>query len=236
MRSMEKTSAFEAIYSTIVRESIQQICITSLTKDSGNTTLCHTLATRAAQAGKHVLLIELNLENPSLQNFEEIQHNQWLPLTGHWEQAIQESKTTPGLKLLCAPSETGHCMEFRDIEVMSLFFEATMLQYDLILCDVSPLLCQEASIIPTEALSFTSQHTFLNVLTNVTTESQLTEAKEMLEQNGASISAVIMNDRFSPSLKDELLRETQKFHRFLPRTMRFFRRMIERSLLLNQDL
>ena len=235
MRSMEKTSAIEAIYSTIMRESIHQICITSLTKDSGNTTLCHTLATRAAQAGKHVLLIELNLENPSLQNFEEIVQNQWLPLTGHWEQAVQESQT-PGLQLLCAPNETGHCIEFRDIEIMSLFFKTTMTQYDLIICDVSPLLCQEASVIPTEALSITSQHTFLNVLTNVTTESQLTEAKEMLEQNGASISAIIMNDRFAPSLKDELLRETKRFERFLPRIMGFFRRMIERSLLLNQDL
>lgn len=235
MRSMEKTSAVEAIYSTLVRESIKQICITSLTKDSGNTTLCHTLATRAAQAGKHVLLLELNLENPSLGKFEKIVQNQWLPLTGHWEQAVQDSQT-PGLNLLCAPNETGHCIEFRDIEVMSLFFEATILQYDLVICDVSPLLCQEASIIPTEALSFTSQHTFLNVLTNVTTESQLTEAKEMLEQNGASISAVVMNDRFAPSLKDELLRETQRLNRLFPKTMGFFRRMINRSLLLNQDL
>ena len=235
MRSMEKTSAVEAIYSTIVRESIHQICITSLTKDSGNTSLCHTLATRAAQAGKHVLLMELNLENPTLDKLEDIQQNQWLPLTGHWEQAVQDSQT-PGLKLLCAPSETGRCIEFRDIEIMSLFFQNAMTQYDLIICDVSPLLCQEASVIPTEALSFTSQHTFLNVLTNVTTESQLTEAKEMLEQNGASISAVIMNDRFSPSLKDELIRETHRFERYLPRTMAFFRKLIERSLLLNQDL
>ena len=235
MRSMEKTSAIEAIYSTIVRESIQQICITSLTKDSGNSTLCHTLATRAAQAGKHVLLIELNLEKPSLHSFEKIIQNQWLPLTGHWEQAVQDSQT-PGLKLLCAPNETGHCIEFRDIEIMTLFFETAMSQYDLIICDVSPLLCQEASIIPTEALSFTSQHTFLNVLTNVTTESQLTEAKEMLEQNGASISAVIMNDRYAPSLKDELIRETNRLNRLFPRTMGFIRKLINRSLLLNQDL
>lgn len=235
MRSMEKTSAIEAIYSTIVRESIKQICITSLTKDSGNTTLCHTLATRAAQAGKHVLLIEFNLENPSLGKFETIIQNQWLPLTGHWEQAVQDSQT-PGLNLLCAPNETGNCFEFRDIEIMALFFETAMTQYDLIICDVSPLLCQEASIIPTEALSFTSQHTFLNVLTNVTTESQLTEAKEMLEQSGASISAVIMNDRFAPSLKDELIRETQRLNRLFPRTMNFFRRVLNRSLLLNQDL
>lgn len=235
MRSMEKTSAIEAIYSTIVRESIQQICITSLTKDSGNSTLCHTLATRAAQAGKHVLLIELNLEKPSLHSFEKIIQNQWLPLTGHWEQAVQDSQT-PGLKLLCAPNETGHCIEFRDIEIMSLFFETAMSQYDLIICDVSPLLCQEASIIPTETLSFTSQHTFLNVLTNVTTESQLTEAKEMLEQNGASISAVIMNDRYAPSLKDELIRETNRLNRLFPRTMGFIRKLINRSLLLNQDL
>jgi len=235
MRSMEKTSAIEAIYSTIVRESIQQICITSLTKDSGNTTLCHTLATRAAQAGKHVLLIEFNLENPSLGRFETIIQNQWLPLTGHWEQAVQDSQT-PGLKLLCAPNETGNCIEFRDIEIMALFFETAMSQYDLIICDVSPLLCQEASIIPTEALSFTSQHTFLNVLTNVTTESQLTEAKEMLEQNGASISAVIMNDRYAPSLKDELIRETQRLNKLFPRTMNLMRRVLNRSLLLNQDL
>jgi len=232
---MEKTSAIEAIYSTIVRESIQQICITSLTKDSGNTTLCHTLATRAAQAGKHVLLIEFNLENPSLGRFETIIQNQWLPLTGHWEQAVQDSQT-PGLKLLCAPNETGNCIEFRDIEIMALFFETAMSQYDLIICDVSPLLCQEASIIPTEALSFTSQHTFLNVLTNVTTESQLTEAKEMLEQNGASISAVIMNDRYAPSLKDELIRETQRLNKLFPRTMNLMRRVLNRSLLLNQDL
>lgn len=116
------------------------------------------------------------------------------------------------------------------------------------ICDAEPLLvsgrrtrdidgfqtCEES--LPVDTICAASAATLLNVLTGRTTESQIDEAREILFQSGAILKGVIMNDQHAPGLKQELIRETYRFERFLPKLMAKVRDRIERSTLLNQEL
>jgi hypothetical protein len=75
--------------------------------------------------------------------------------------------------------------------------------------------------------------TLLVALTAVTTERSLRVATERLAAAGASVGGVVFNDRFNPTLGDELCRQLDRFVRLAPRTTGRLRRWIERSAILN---
>lgn len=247
MDTLTKSPAIETIYSRILRQGLKQFCICSPQNLSGNTLITLNIARRAAESGKRVLLIELNRTAPGLARQFELSEREWLPLTGHWEHAAQATDQA-GLMLLCCPTKSSHCVEFRDQETLRLFFNSCLQQFDLVICDTDPLL--ESAIIhrhatdnrsrteklPVDVICAASQATLLNVLTGKTTESQIDECREILFQSGAELSGVIMNDQYAPGLKQELIRETYRLQRFLPSLMARLRKRLDKMVLLNQEL
>lgn len=254
MYALHNTPALETVYASILRQNLKQFALCSLQRQSGNSTLALAIAIRAARSGKRSLLIELNPQSAGLSHQLNIQENEWLPLTGHWEHAVQESQY-PGLFALTSPIISSHCVEFRDQETLSLFFDNCRQRFDLVICDCAPIMHSQESYfsndyntvhtpdsedkrdgLPVDIICAASQATLLNVVTGHTTESQIDEANEILKQSGATLSGVIMNDRFAPCLKEELIRETRRLDRWLPRVMSNLRDRFNRMVLLNQDL
>lgn len=265
MLTLSNTTALETIYACILRQNLKQFALCSPQKQSGNSQLALAIAIRAARSGKRVLLIEFNPQSAGLSRQLEISRNEWLPLTGHWEHAVQETRY-PGLLVLTSPLISSHCIEFRDQETLNLFFNSCNQRFDLVICDCAPInhSCEpyrnsesgqsdrlkephksEASpsyqkttqdSLPIDIICAASQATLLNVVTGQTTESQVDEANEILKQSGALLSGVIMNDRFTPGLKEELIRETHRLDRLLPKWMAKLRDKFNRMVLLNQEL
>ena len=60
-------------------------------------------------------------------------------------------------------------------------------------------------------------------------------ASARLRRAGAKLLGTVINDRFNPSLAQELLRETFRFDRYLPALSARLRSAIRRSRLLNLD-
>lgn len=230
-----QSHAIETVYARLIRLEVHQVTICSPEAQSGTSTLTRAIGVRAAASGKRVLLIEFNMRAPSQHTAFSSPRREWLPLTGHWEHAVQ-STDVPGLSLLTCPDKSGHCVEFRDVETLRLFFSSTRQAFDLVLCDTAPLLFTGDPVIQTELVCAATEHTLLNVLTTVTTESQIDETRILLEQSGANLCGVVMNDQYAPCLKRELIRESWRFERICPRWMAWLRAKLERSVLLNQDL
>ncbi|WP_420598217.1 hypothetical protein [Neptuniibacter sp.] len=247
MIMLENSSAVETIYARILRQELHQFCLCSTQHQAGNTSIAFALAKRAAQSGKRVLLIELNRTTPSLAKQHAITNPEWLPLTGHWEHAAFESEQA-GLMLLCSPVKASHCVEFRDQETLKLFFDGCMQRFDMVICDTDPILLSGEKIkpkadaltpsdsLPVDVICAASEATLLNIVTGMTTESQVDEAREILFQGGANLKGVIMNDRYAPGLKQELVRETYRLEKILPKLMRKLRIQFDKMLLLNQEL
>lgn len=247
MRSLKSSSALETIYARILRLGLRQFSICSIHHQAGNSTIAYSLAQRAAESGKRVLLLELNRRSPILAQYLGMSANEWLPLTGNWEHAAQESEN-PGLMVLNCPEKSSHCVEFRDQETLKLFFSNCLERFDLVICDTEPLLlsaqatdkaCFDQEMddsLPVDVICAASEATLLNIETGKTTESQVDEARDILFQSGASLKGVIMNDRYAPGLKQELIRETYRLQRFMPTLMRHLRFRLEKMVLLNQEL
>lgn len=248
MEQLNHSAAIETVYARILRQALKQFCVCSPKNQSGNTTVALSIARRAAESGKRVLLVELNRTAPVLADKLNLNSHEWLPLTGHWEHAAQETDQA-GLMLLCCPLKSSHCVEFRDQETLKLFFDRCQQQFDMVICDTDPLLSSDSQSgirsespsehqekLPVDIICAASQATLLNVLTGKTTESQIDECREILFQSGAELTGVIMNDRHAPGLKQELIRETYRLQRFLPSLMARLRKRLDKMVLLNQEL
>lgn len=247
MTMLENSSAVETIYARILRQELRQLCLCSTQHQAGNTSIAFTIAKRAAQSGKRVLMIELNRTSPSLASQHALKSPEWLPLTGHWEHAAFEIEQA-GLMLLCSPEKSSHCVEFRDQETLKLFFDSCLQHFDMVICDTDPLLLSgetnkpranaptPSDSLPVDIICAASEATLLNIVTGMTTESQVDEAREILFQGGADLKGVIMNDLYAPGLKQELIRETYRLEKFLPKLMHKLRVKFNEMLLLNQEL
>jgi Mrp family chromosome partitioning ATPase len=245
MDTLHNTQALETVYSRMLRLNLQQITLCSTDRKSGNSTLALAIAIRAAESGKQVLLIELTPYSPCLHERLGLERNEWLPLTGHWEHAAQPTQY-PGLMLLSCPEKSSHCVEFKDQETLNMFFDSCEQRFDLVICDASPLLTSKKSFeddlisseeaIPIDTLCAASKATLLTIISGITTETQVNESHEILKQTGAVLAGVIMNDRFTPNLQHELIRETYRLDCFFPNWMEKFRQRLSRMILLNQEL
>ncbi len=247
MQQLQNNAALETIYARILRQDLKQFSICSTQHQAGNSCIAYAMAKRAAESGKRVLLIELNRTSPTFAEQHGINASEWLPLTGHWEHAAQESQQA-GLMLLCSPQKSSHCVEFRDQETLKLFFDSCLQRFDMVICDTEPLLFSGRKInikdednlqgesLPVDVICAASKATLLNIVTGKTTESQVDEARDILIQSGACLKGVIMNDRYAPGLKQELKRETYRLQRFLPKLMQKLRDRLDKMVLLNQEL
>lgn len=236
INELDKTLAVESVFSFIVRESLKQITFSSVAHHTGNSSIALAIAKRAVRSNRRVLFIEMNMDTPTLHLSEPLIRKEWLPLEGHWEHALQKTDSDPGLFFLTTPDKSGHCVEFRDLDILKAFYQSTATQFDLTIIDTSPLLQQTESSFPADLLCSVSESTFLNVLTNVTTESQVDEARQVLSGIGAKLTGVVMNDKYAPSLKYELIRETHRLDKLFPRWMESLRQKLRSSVLLNQEL
>lgn len=232
--------AIETIYGHIERQKLKLIALTSPQPKSGNSLIALALAKRAAIASKKVLLIELNLHHPSQLQYCSTQPAKrlaqgWPAGMQLWSDALYDTDQA-GLQLLIAPLDNLPHTELKSQELLSQYFTRLTEQYDLILCDTAPLLQPTAGNIPAQMICSLCQGTLLNVLSNVTTESQVSECSEVLMCCGARLSGAIMNDYYAPSLQQELIRETYRLEKRLPKLMGWLRRKIHQSTLINQSL
>ena len=235
MSNLRPDAAFEQAYDRLVQLEMRQLSICSINRHSGSSVLALALAKRAAETGKRVLLIDFNTVYPGLHLLTELERNEWLPLTGHWEHSVQPTEI-PGLNLLTCPEKTSHCIEFHDPETLKLFLQSCRQQYDMVICDTVSLHENSADTIPAEVVAACSQATVLNILAGVTTESHLDDARQTLISCGALLIGAVLNDRFNPNLKKELLRETHRLDRWFPRLMKILRDWLEHRVLLSQDI
>jgi Mrp family chromosome partitioning ATPase len=235
MEESHNCQAIESIYGHIERQKLRLIALCSPKEKSGNSLIALALARRAALAGRKVLLIEMNLQHPSQIKRCSAQLTQPTNSIQMWQNALYDTDQ-PGLQLLVAPEDDLPHTELKSQELLSAFFNQLLKEFDLVLCDTAPLLQPKSGNIPADMVCSACEGTIINVLTNVTTECQVAECSDVLKHCGAQLSGAVMNDNFAPSLQQELIRETFRLEKKLPKLMAWFRHKIRRSMIINQSL
>ncbi len=199
------------------------ISICAAESGEGVTSLALALAQRQLLAGNSVLLVDLNLYHPSLTPLLEIDDVH--PVisskpTDAMEQRYNDLLTMPSLTMndhnpivltgVTAPTKRESVMKLRKAGVLELCIEKWLTQYDSVIIDTSPLNRMNAHNIPPERVAAACDAAILMVLAGKTPMASLSNALNKLNSAQAHLIGTVINDRDNPSLKDELLRETNR--------------------------
>ncbi len=221
----------EHIYQQLEKRHAKTIALTSCHAECGSSMLAYTLAKRYQADGYQVLLVDLNLQHPNLDHTLGLGRQEW-----------QAGKDC--MQSICAPSNQGtHFLPAPVGSTASLSFrnQATLIEtinqwletYDRVVLDTSPLNATNYRNIPSDSLCAEADVSLLLVKSGVTTQNQLEESCQQLQEVKANLLGCIMNDVDHPSLADELLRENKRLQRFFPRISAKIKQWIDGSSLLN---
>lgn len=237
----------ESIYSQTIDRGVRSLAITACNSGEGTTTLACALAKRAQAGGHKTLLVDMNFCHPSIgpelglapgswKNLDNLLVEQIALVKDDRDSMTYMPKAVSSLSVLPAPSTpTGNLM-LREKDYLARCMEAWLEEYELVIVDTSPLNAINRHNLPAERICSQCEGTVLTVLSGVTQQSQLQKAMERLTGHGIQLSGCVFNDLHSPTLAEELMRETYRLQRWLPSTMRKLRSKLSESTLFNLSI
>lgn len=221
----------DAIYRQTVGKRARTVCVTAANAGEGVSTLAVALARRGAAAGLRALLVDANLPRPSTSAALALRPTRWTPADSSAADKVTFAQELD-LGVLAAPVGVDP-LAFRDSDQWRRMFEVDLAAYQLIVVDTSPVNSFDDRAIPAEPVAAACAATVLAVLTGVTSERSVQAAVERLRTAGATLCGAVFNDRYNPSLADELGHQVDRLARVAPRLARWLRRRIDGSGILN---
>jgi protein-tyrosine kinase len=226
----------EAIYARTLGQGMRSLAVCAAKSGEGVTTLVEALAQRSRVTGRRVLLVEMNLYQPTLAAHFGVERQAWLPSGGKLsveQAALPIIHQQGGLGILPASLAREASMRLRDPEVLASSLQGWLEHYDHVLFDTSPLTATNQNNIPAEQVCAACDGCVLIVLAGRTSETAVRQAMRHLQVANARLVGAVLNDLVNPSLAHELLRETWRLERRAPRLAAWLRTKISASGLLN---
>jgi len=224
----------ERIFSILHSNNINLLAITAAELDEGVTTLAISLAKRAAEDNK-TLLVGLNLARSSIGEY----YQQSFVNKGGLIESIENNikKTdVKNLSILPAPTSTEFIFELRNQTTLKKCFNQWTQEFDTVIIDCSPLNSTNKKLIPAELVCAAAEACLMIVLAGQTIEGKINEAVSKLTKIKANLIGTVLNDRFNPRLSEALYKETKRFDKRFPKLMSKLRNKIRNSSLLNIDV
>jgi len=221
----------DAIYRQTVGKRARTICVAAANPGDGVTTFALALARRGAAGGVRTLLFDAEVTRASATTALGASRARWSPDDPSLRNAVRPTEFA-GLSVLPAPAGVEP-IAFRDPDTLRRMFENDLESFGLIVTDTSAIPTGSPFAIPAEVVAAACSVTLFVVLTGVTSERALRVALERLQCAGATPCGVIMNDRFAPSIADELCRQARRLERFAPGPAAWMQRCIRRTSILN---
>ena len=236
----------ESIYSQTIDRGLRSVAITSCVGGEGTTTLACALAKRAQAGGRKTLLVDMNFCSPNI-GMEMgldmgLRDRQWRCLDNHLSEQIESLELSTGsvgngqLSILPAPSTpTGNLM-LREKHYLAQCMEAWLTEYDLVVVDTSPLNAINRHNLPAERICSECEGTVLTVMAGVTQQTQVQAAMSKLDRYGIELSGCVFNDLVSPTLAEEVIRQSYRLQPWLPSLMEWVRGKIRASSMMNMTV
>lgn len=225
----------ERVYSRTIGQGMRSLVVTSADEGEGVTTLVVALAKRHRYSGRSTLVVDLNLHRPTLHKRFGLSFIPSAPDGVHGPDALPRVDLGERLTVMPAPTNRGEAVQLRDAHRFAEYLEVWLAQYDVVLFDSTPLNGSNKGNIPAERIAHGCDGCILVVLAGVTPASAVRAALDKLKSAGVVPVGTVLNDRYNPSLAEELRRETQRFDRHLPGFTQRLRGRIRASRLLNLE-
>lgn len=218
----------------IQNECLKSVAVTATQRQEGVSVFSYALARRASTAGLNVLLIDFNLNHPVQGDFLALECSNWDPDSDFHDKNIQTLSNT-NLSVLTAPEKIRNYWPFQDKAKMRMMIERLHQDFDLIIADMPSILNHEMDI-QVEILCSGFDASLLMVLSGETMEPDIAQASDLMNKAGVRILGSIINDRYTPTLANEIKREIDRFLRRFPGLCRTLNKHIDESAFLNQVL
>ncbi len=185
------------------------VVITAARNGEGVSLLCHIMALRAAESGQKTLLVDLNMKNTFLSESLGMPRGIWgLAEWREGESLAGVVQPVPGVEnlfLLSAPRDEDSVRFLRDVGRASAFFRTLEQEFDQVIVDTTPIGQLNRLNADPALLAAAATRTLLVVMAGVTPRSQVKKALRLLNDTGAQVDGIILNDRKNPSIHDEML-------------------------------
>ncbi|NRA72052.1 MAG: protein SypD [Gammaproteobacteria bacterium] len=206
----------EYIYSATLARDIKSLAIVSTTPGEGVSSLLLSLAKRNAFAGRKTLVVDFNIYNPELSALTKPSVNsnssRGLPLPA----VLPQANGNTNIAIISVPIERKLVLGLREPGVLQNHITQWLDTYDNVLIDTSPMSLTNRANLPPEYISSACDGTILTVLAGRTTNTAVVNTLNKLNKAQALLIGIVINDQFNPSLKNELLREIERFDGILP--------------------
>lgn len=242
----------EQIYTQLFSNPHTAIAICSSEQGEGVTSLAFALAQRNLLAGHSTLLVDLNLYRPAIKGVLDINTEiQKTDISNGTSVVINTSMqksvlSAPQLVFsvdnsivvsgITAPTKRENIIKIRQPGVLENCIEQWLNEFDTVIIDTSPLNRLNAQNIPAERVAAACDGALMIVLAGQTSESSINSAMSKLNNAGAFLLGSVLNDRYNPTLKAELIREVQRIPRFFNWLHSFLNKMINKSRLLTLEV
>lgn len=225
----------EQIYRHCMTNGKESLAVVSANTGEGVTSVAVALAQRSLLAGKKTLLVDMNLYRPSLSSIDlDIPTlDKVVPTT---PQLVSTAEHDVALTGVPAPTKRDHIMQLRRPGMIEQCINEWHKDYDTIIFDTSPISRVNANNIPPEHIASACDGCVMVVLAGSTTQTMVAAALKALEASNCRLLGTIINDRDNPSLKEELIRETERLPGFLGPIKRRLVNRFRNSRLLSIDL
>ncbi len=213
------SSDVEDTYSEIVRNNYHTICLTSANAGEGVSSLAHSLTQRILLSGESALLVDLNMKLPATKKlFSETtspESHAMLPpclVTSNEDETIFQ----------CAQpkSDLASIVKLKHPGEIQAQLSTWLQSFDYVIVDCPCVLGEHEHGLQTELIAQTCDATLMIALAQVTTESHIEQAVRKLRSENCNLAGLVLNDRFNPSLREELIRQIARLNRFTPHPLR----------------
>ena len=225
--------SLELSFRMIRQQKIKRLAITAACQSEGVSAFAYALARRVATSQIKVLLIDLNMVNGGQSKSLGEDVTAWHPEKLDQKRDIAVLAST-NLALLSAPAQLDREWIFQDGAALEKMLTGLSDNYDVIIADLPPLLDKPREV-HTESLCAAFDQTLLMAQAGVSDETQLGQAKTLLDKARVSVMGVVINDQHCPSLCAEwkdLIRRSFLLPRFLKKSLCGW---LDRNSFINQD-
>lgn len=238
----------EQIYTQLLSQKKASLAVCSAESGEGVTSLAMALAQRCLLAGHATLLVDLNLHHPALKSLLEINAppltlNASLPVMPNAEgqllnapQLISCMQSEGVITGVVAPTQREKIIKLRQPGTLEECIAQWLQQYDTVIIDCSPINRVNAKNIPPERVAAACTGALLTVLAGITSEAAIDLAVAKLNNAQAQLLGCVLNDQYNPTLKAELIRETQRLMPLLSCLIPPLKKVINQSHFLSLEI
>lgn len=224
----------EKLYAAASGQDVKTLAICAATHGEGVSSVTWGLAQRYAAADIKVLVIDFQTDarRRSLSSMLGPNDQSWQQTGAPIPVAVGDT----GIDMITPPDKPALLRQLREDNTVTALLDGWQRQYEMVIFDLPAVMQKNQGNIAAESIAGRCDGVFLVVKAGQTSEATLIDCKNQLETAGAMILGAVLNDRQAPSLLEELVRETRRLDRILPKLMKKARCLLRQSAFLRQEI